>query len=169
MTVQKKNLKVREIMQTDVTTLFPDQTAFDASVFMASEDVGTVPIVKEDSTLIGIITDRDIVIRCNAVGKDVRKTKIYECMTSNPIRVVPSTSTFDAVLLMSEYAIRRLPVVENDKLVGIISMSDIAKHTEPPTEKCINDGTYHLCAFVQLAKELQRTSHSKQACCGYDI
>lgn len=159
-----KNQSVRTLMQKEVFTVLPNQTIFDAAVLMSSKDIGTLPVVKEDGTLVGILTDRDIVIRCTAIGKEPRKTKIYECMSSNPIRAVPSVSAFDAITLMSEYGVRRLPIVENDKLVGIVSISDIAVFANPPTERCIVDGTYESCDFVRLAKELEKTSHTKHTC-----
>ena len=161
--------KVSEVMQKVVHTIHPNQTIFDASVLMAYEHIGSLPVVKDDETLVGILTDRDIVTRCTAIGKDPRRTKIYECMSSNPIRTVPSVTTFDAIMLMSEYGVRRLPIVENDKLVGIVSMSDVAKFAKPPTERCIMDGTYEACDFVKLAKELEKTSHCEHSCNYCDI
>ena len=69
--VQKtKQSLVKEIMQKSVFTIRPNQTIFDASVLMAYEHIGTLPVVKEDGTLVGILTDRDVVTKCNAVGKD---------------------------------------------------------------------------------------------------
>lgn len=164
-----KNQSIRNIMQKEVFTVFPSQTIFDAAVLMTSKDIGTLPVIKEDGTLVGILTDRDLVTRCIAIGKEPRRTKVYECMSSNPIRTVPSASTFDAVILMSEYGVRRLPIVENDKLVGIVSMSDVAKFAQPPTDRCIMDGTHEACEFVRLAKELEKTSHSKHTCDYCDI
>src|SRR3989338_11260896 len=127
MELKTKQFTVRDLMQKNVFTVQPNQTIFSVSVLMASKNVGAVPVVKEDGTFVGIITDRDIVTRCNALGKDLNKTKVCECLTANPIRTVPSHSIADATKLMADFATRRLPVVENDKLIGIISMSDIAK------------------------------------------
>ena len=122
--IQKtRHIKVREIMQVTVYSVYPSQDVFDASVLMATHGVGSLPVVKEDGTLVGILTDRDIVVRCNAIGKDLYKTKVFECMTSNPIRTVPSSTLFDAMTLMAEYGVRRLPIIERDKLVGFISTS----------------------------------------------
>lgn len=162
MLVKSKHSSIKEVMQKDLLTIYPNQTVFDASVLMAYETVGALLVVKEDRTLVGIITDRDIVIKCNAVGKDVHKTKVFECMTTNPIKVVPSTSLADAAILMGEYGIRRLPVVENDKLVGLLSLSDIAKVSdECPNKKCPDE----TCILIDIAKELQKTSHLEQRCC----
>ena len=156
-----KENKVKEIMGNEVFCIFPDQTVFDASVLMATKGIGTLPVTKEDGTLVGILTDRDIVTRCNALGKDQRKTKIYECMSVNPVRAVPSTTLPDAIFLMSEYGIRRLPIVENDKLIGIISMSDIAK----VSDKCPNEKHPHdSCILLEFARGLQKTSHLAHSC-----
>jgi predicted transcriptional regulator len=133
---------------------------------MASKNVGAVPVVKEDGAFIGIITDRDIVTRCNALGKDPNRTKVCECLTANPTRTVPSHSVADATKLMADFGTRRLPVVENDKLVGIISMSDIAKsHAFCPNEKYPNES----CILIDMAKELQKSSHLEQGCSGCHI
>lgn len=160
--VQKtKQSLVKEIMQKSVFTIRPNQTVFDASVLMAYEHIGSLPVVKEDGTLAGILTDRDIVTKCNAVGKDVHKTKVFECMTVNPVRTVPSATLGDTMTLMAECGCRRLPVVESDKLVGLISSTDIAKvSTFCPNEKCPDES----CILIGLAKELQKSSHLEQGC-----
>ena len=161
MSEKTKNWTLREIMQKEVFTLYPSQTIFDAAVLMASKDIGIVPVVKDDETLVGILTDRDIVTRCTAIGKDPRRTKIYECMSSNPIRTVPSVTTFDAIMLMSEYGVRRLPIVENDKLAGFISISDIASVSDFCPNKKTPDES---CILLDMAKELKRTSHCHECC-----
>ncbi len=163
METKLKQLTVRDLMQKEVFTIEPNETIFSASVLMATKGVGVLPIVKNDGTFIGIITDRDIVTRCNALGKAPNKTKVCECLTSNPIRTVPSQSIGEAVKLMVDFGIRRLPVVENDKLIGIISMADIAKaNAYCQNEKFPNEA----CILIDLAKELRKTSHCNQSCSG---
>ena len=151
-----KNLTVGELMQKDVVTVFDDQAVFDASVLMTSRNVGILPVIKRNGILVGAITDRDIVSRCNSYKKDVCKTKVTECMTANPCRSVPSMSCTEAMSLMSRYGVRRLIIVKNDKLVGIISTSDIAKvYDFCPNKKCPKDD----CILIDVAKGVQRTSH----------
>ena len=163
MGAETKQLTVKDLMQREVFTIYPNQTIFSASVFMASKKIGTLPVVKEDGTLIGILTDRDIVVRCNALGKNMNKVKVFECMTPNPARTVPSHPCEFTIKLMVEYGIRRLPVVENDKLVGIISITDIAKaHAFCPNEK----HPYEACILIDMAKELQKSSHLEHGCSG---
>ena len=156
-----KQLTVRDLMQRNVFTAEPNQTIFSVSVLMASKNVGAIPIVKKDGAFVGIITDRDIVIRCNALGKNPNKTKVCECLTANPTRTVPSHSIADATKLMADFGTRRLPVVENDKLVGIISISDIAKaNAFCPNENHPNEN----CILIDMAKELQKSSHLEHSC-----
>ena len=157
---------VKEAMRSEIFTVHPDDTLFHAAVLMASKEIGTLPVINEEKALLGILTDRDIVTRCNAVGKDVRKAKVFECMSTNPIRVVPSTSVSDAIMIMAEYGVKRLPVVEKDKLVGIISVDDIARIAEPPTMSCIDNGSYPVCTFVHLAKAFEKCSHNKEELTG---
>ena len=146
-------------MQRNVVTAEPNQTIFSVSVLMASKNVGAIPIVKKDGAFVGIITDRDIVTRCNALGKDPNKTKVCECLTVNPTRTVPSHSINDAIKLMSDFGTRRLPVVENDKLVGIISIADIARTSAfCPNEKHPNES----CLLIDMAKQLQMSSNLEQ-------
>ena len=156
-----KQLTVKDIMQQKVFTVQPNQTIFSVSVLMASKNIGALPVVKDDGTFLGIITDRDIVTRCNALGKDPNKTKVCECLTANPTRTVPSHSINDAIKLMSDFGTRRLPVVENDKLVGIISIADIARASVfCPNENHPNEN----CILIDMAKELQKSSHLEHSC-----
>ena len=156
-----KQLMVKDLMQRKVFTIYPNQTVFSASILMASENIGALPVIKEDGTFIGIITDRDIVTRCNALGKDPNKTKVFECLTANPIKTVPSHSIIDATKLMADFGTRRLPVVENDKLIGIISLPDIARaNAFCPNEKHPNEA----CILIDIAKELQKSSHLEHSC-----
>ena len=83
-----KQLTVRDLMQKKVFTAQPNQTVFSVSVLMASKNVGALPVVKEDGTFVGIITDRDIITRCNALGKDPNKTvflKMFILMLINDL------------------------------------------------------------------------------------
>ena len=161
MGAKTKQFTVRDLMQKNVFTIHPNQTVFSVSVLMASKGIGAVPVVKEDKTFVGIITDRDIVTRCNALGKDPTKTKVCECLTANPTRTVPSHLITDATKLMADFGTRRLPVVENDKLVGIISIADIARASAfCPNEK----HPYETCILIDVAKELQKSSHLEHSC-----
>ncbi len=156
MILDSREFTVGEIMQTDVIAVVEDKNVYDASVLMKTKNVGLLPVIKRDNTLIGTLTDHDIVIRCNALKKDICKTLVRECMTKNPYRLVSSMPCSDAMHFMSICGVRRLLVVQNDKLVGVISSSDIAKISDfCPNERCPKDD----CILIEMAKSLKQTSH----------
>lgn len=158
-----KLMMIKELMQRNFYSVDIDSSIFSASVLMASKNIGILPVVKRDrgleGLLVGIINDRDIVTRCIAVGRDPKKTKVSECMTPNPIRIVPSATCDDAVKLMTELGVRRLPVVERDRLVGIISLGDVACVSTFCPNKKSPDPT---CMLIDFAKELSKSSPNLQ-------
>ena len=120
-------MKVSELMTRDPKTLQPQSTCSDAAALMKREDCGSLPIVK-DGKLVGIVTDRDIVIRGVAGGKDMTKLAVSEIMTAGPATVTPDTTAEDASKIMQTKQVRRLPVVENGRLVGILAIGQLARH-----------------------------------------
>ena len=118
-------MKVREIMTIEVATASPDSTLEEVASMMKEEDVGAIPVLDDDQ-LVGIITDRDIVLRCIAEGKDPTETNVEDILTDNPFTIEPDADVDEAARLMSERQIRRLPVVEDGELLGVISLGDIA-------------------------------------------
>ncbi len=151
-----KELYVEDIMQKNFVSILDHKSIFDAASLMAKLKLGMLPVVKEDGTLVGVITDRDIVVRSIAEKKDINKTKVYECMTENPCKVVPGLSCSDAMFLMSRLNVRRVVVENHHKPVGVLSTSDIAKtfnfcpNTICPKEDCI---------LIDVATGLKKTSH----------
>lgn len=126
-------MRCSEIMTRDVRTATREMTLRDVAVMMHEGDMGSVPVV-EDGRLIGIVTDRDIVVRCIAEGR-VAETPINEAMTTEIFSVKPDDFAFEAVRLMGDKQVRRIPVITNDgTLAGIISMADIALETEDELE-----------------------------------
>jgi CBS domain-containing protein len=119
-----KNIK--EVMTTGVKACEPTATVVEAAKLMAQEDVGPTPIV-EDGRLVGIVTDRDIVVKAVAQGKDVNSTKIGDIASRDLVTISPDMDMNDALELMAENQVRRLPVVEGDRLVGIVAQADIAR------------------------------------------
>ena len=116
-------MNVRDVMTSNPRTVSPGDSIQVAARIMKEEDVGVVPIVDNGRT-VGIVTDRDIVIRAVAEGGSDRAVR--EIATTDLVFVKPDSSTREAEKLMSDRQIRRLPVVENGRLVGIISLGDIA-------------------------------------------
>ena len=120
-------MKVEELMTRDPVTLGPESTCSEAARLMKREDCGSLPVVK-DGRLVGIVTDRDIVVRGVAGGKDLAQLAVSEIMTPGPTTIAPDMKAEDASKLMSEKQVRRLPVVENGRLVGILAIGQVARH-----------------------------------------
>ena len=123
-------MKVREIMTVEVATAAPDNTLDEIAVMMKNEDVGSIPIVA-DGELRGILTDRDIVIRCIAEGKEPTDTTAEEVLSEAMHTIEPEAEVEEASELMAAEQIRRLPVVEENRLIGIIALGDLAVSEQP--------------------------------------
>jgi len=107
-------------------TLSPDDTVMMAAQTMRTNDIGDV-VVLEDNRLFGILTDRDIVVRALAEGVDLGTTMVAAICSRDLTTIAPTASTGEAVRLMRDKAIRRLPVVdERDRVIGIVSLGDVA-------------------------------------------
>lgn len=117
--------KVSELMTGDPIHLPPTATLNEAARKMADYDIGDVLVVKDDQ-LYGMVTDRDIVVRALAQGLDPELTTVGQISSPDPVCVAPGDSVSHAVELMRDKALRRLPVCEGDRLVGIVSIGDLA-------------------------------------------
>ncbi len=125
--------RCREIMTSNVTTANREMTLQEVAVLMRNGDCGAMPVV-EEGKLVGIVTDRDIVVRAIAEGKNA-ETKIGDAMTSEIFSVKPDDFVFEAIRLMGDKQVRRIPVVgENGELAGIIAMADVALEMEDERE-----------------------------------
>src|SRR5512146_1896599 len=118
-------MKIRDIMVSDVETAEPDDTLDELAMMMREQDVGAIPVV-EDGELIGIVTDRDIVVRCIAEGKDPTDVAVDEVISGDLHTVGPNDDLEKARRIMAEHQIRRLPVLEDGTLVGMVSLGDLA-------------------------------------------
>jgi CBS domain-containing protein len=125
--------KARDVMSPDCECIGENETVADAAQKLAKLDVGSMPICGEDDRLKGMITDRDIVVRVLAEGKDPSGTKAGELGRGKPVTIGADDSIEEALDVMSEHQVRRLPVIDGHDLVGIISQADIAG--ELPDEK----------------------------------
>ena len=119
------SILVRHAMTESPQTARPDMTAADAAGLMKQLDVGVVPVV-DGGTLVGLVTDRDIVTRVVANRQDPDEQRLADILTKSPVTVSPDTKLADARNMMAEHRVRRLPVVKDDHLVGILSLGDIA-------------------------------------------
>jgi CBS domain-containing protein len=121
---------VEEIMTRDPRTTNADDPVIEAARIMRDGDIGDV-IVVEDGNVAGIVTDRDIAVRGVAEGRDLGSTPVRELCTSGVATIEPGASVDDALRKMREADIRRLPVVDGDRPVGILSLGDLAVEREP--------------------------------------
>jgi len=117
-------MKLNELMTRDVRTCSPETPVADAARIMAELNCGAVPVVK-DQRVVGIVTDRDIALRVVAKWRD-GNVPVEQCMTKTVVTVTPDTDAHTAADMMADRQIRRLPVVENDRIVGIIALGDLA-------------------------------------------
>lgn len=118
----------RDIMSSDIACLNMDDTVEKAAQLMKQYDVGSIPICSNQQ-VVGIVTDRDITVRSVAECQDMKRQKVSEIMTSDPVVGNSTMSVQEVAKLMSDKQIRRLPIVENNNsknLVGIIALGDIS-------------------------------------------
>jgi CBS domain-containing protein len=121
-------VKVREIMTRDVVTVVPEDRVEVAARRMAQYDCGAIPVVERDGTLVGMITDRDIVLRVVALGIDPETCLVGECMTTETVACSEERRISECIDLMARFQIRRLPVVNHlGIVVGVLSQSDLAR------------------------------------------
>ena len=118
----------RDIMTGDATCAGVDDTLQDAARKMKELDVGSLPICGEDNRLAGMITDRDIVVRCISEGGDPQATKVGELAEGKPVTIGADDSVEEILRTMTQYGVRRLPVIDGHTLIGIVSQADVARN-----------------------------------------
>jgi CBS domain-containing protein len=119
--------KARDIMSTGVRCVRESETVLDAARRMAETEVGALPICGEDGRLRGMLTDRDIVVRVLAEGKDPRAVHAGELADGSVVTVDADDDTGDVLRTMATYRIRRVPVLADHRLVGVVSQADVAR------------------------------------------
>jgi CBS domain-containing protein len=121
---------IEEVMVPNPVTLEPDRTTSDAGKIMKDRNIGDV-VVCDNKRVFGIVTDRDIVVRAVAEGKDPRTVKLKEICSQDVVALSRRDSIDAAVQLMRKHAVRRLPVIENGRPVGIVTLGDLAVERDP--------------------------------------
>ena len=116
---------VREAMTASVSSVSPSQSLADAAEVMKREDVGSVPVV-EEGRLAGIVTDRDIVTRAVAEQRNPQTVSVEEIASHDLVTVEPEQDLDEALALMARHKVRRLPVLEEGRLVGMLAQADVA-------------------------------------------
>ena len=117
-------MKLRDIMSREIASINSNDSIEKAAQLMKQHNVGSIPVCNQNN-IVGIITDRDIALRSVASGQ-ANQQSVSEVMTANPVVGTPDMDVHEAVRIMSDKQIRRLPVVENNSLVGIVSLGDIS-------------------------------------------
>ena len=119
-------MKLREIMTDAVIPIDPEETVDVAARTFTHYNIGALPVCSADGKLRGILTDRDLVTRCIAAGRKPEQTKIKDIMTRQVICAQPDMDVGVAAHLMGRQQVRRLPVTENGRLCGMVSLADMA-------------------------------------------
>jgi CBS domain-containing protein len=121
---------VREVMSSDCQCIGEKESVLDAAKKLKQLDVGSMPICGEDDRLKGMLTDRDIVVKVLAEERDPSSTAAGDLGEGVPVTIAPDASVDDAMNTMAQHQVRRLPVIEDHRLVGIVSQADLARKAD---------------------------------------
>ena len=119
-------MQVRDLMNPSVVSITPGESASLAARLLSRHNLGSLPVCGEDGGLRGIVTDRDIVLRCVAAEEDPAQTPVKDIMSRNCAVVSPDDDARKATRLMAARQVRRLPVLEDGRVVGMVSLGDLA-------------------------------------------
>lgn len=120
-------MKIREIMSQPVIRIGADETVEVAARTLAHYNIGALPVCASDGRVRGLVTDRDLVTRCLAAGRNPSNTKVSQIMSGTVVGITPDLETGDAAEIMGRRQIRRLPVLENERLCGMVSLGDLTR------------------------------------------
>ena len=128
-------MKVKDCMCYEVAYLTPESTVEDCAKLMCSKHIGCIPVCDSNKKIVGLVTDRDVILRSIACNKDIKTTPISDIMTCNVCSCGPDEEINEAEKKMSNEQIRRLPVVdENNKIIGIITLGDLCTNQNVDTK-----------------------------------
>ena len=120
-------MEVKQVMNRQVIAVSPEEPVSVAARLMTRHNVGALPVRDRDGSLCGILTDRDVVTRCVALERPMQQTSVARVMTARVATVPPTASLDQAAALLSREQVRRLPVVEGRRLVGMVTLSDLSR------------------------------------------
>lgn len=132
-------MKVSDIMSDRVVTIDEREPVIAAARLLKRMNLGALPVTDRGSKLVGMLTDRDIVLRCVALGGDARTMTAGDVMTRGVVTATPDVKVDDAAKRMGRGQVRRLPVVENGKLVGMLSLADMARKCDMEAAAALAD------------------------------
>lgn len=126
-------MNVKDLMSDQVISVSPEETVAVAARLMTRHNVGALPVRDRDGSLCGILTDRDVVTRCVALERPMQQTSVARVMTARVATVPPTASVDQAAAMLAKEQVRRLPVVEGRRLVGMVTLSDLSR--QAPAEE----------------------------------
>ena len=127
-------MKIRDVMTGPVIRVGPEESVAVAARTLNQYNIGALPVCGGDGRVCGLVTDRDLVTRCIASGRNPEYTPVKQVMTRNVVSAQPDMDAQEAARIMGREQIRRLPVLENGKLCGIVSLGDLANHSQTTGE-----------------------------------
>jgi CBS domain-containing protein len=141
-------MKIREIMTTPAVQIRQSETVDVAARTMARYNIGAMPVCGADGKLCGVLTDRDLVTRCLAAGRQPEQTIVADVMSGNVVSAQPDMDVAVAAHLMGRLQVRRLPVVENGALCGMVSLGDLANREDSCMDAA--DALTDICANISV-------------------
>ncbi len=137
-------MKVKDCMCHNVTWCKPETLVADCAKMMCNGHIGCIPVCDNENKVVGLVTDRDILLRCVACDKDSKTIPVSDIMSCNVCCCEPNTKIEEAENLMADNQIRRIPVIENNKIVGILTLGDLANN-QNISEESICDTLENIC------------------------
>ncbi len=146
-------MKVKECMCSEVACVNPNSKISDVAKLMLNKHVGCIPVC-DNNKVVGLVTDRDLILRSLACEKDIKQTPVSEVMTTKVFNVSPDADISEARKIMCDCQVRRVPVVENDVIVGIITVGDLANNQNVTSEE-ISETVEGICKCNQNPKNAE--------------
>ena len=132
-------MNVKDCMCNEVSWVKPNCTIKDCAKIMMENHIGCVPVCDDSKKVVGLVTDRDIILRSVACDKDIKTSPVSDIMTCNVYCCTPDTDVSDAEHLMSQNQVRRIPVIDNNKIVGILTLGDLATTRDTDVDKTLEN------------------------------
>lgn len=137
-------MKVKDCMCHQACCMKPDEKIAQAAKIMCQNHIGCVPVCNEKNELVGIVTDRDLILRCMACDKDASSEPVSNIMTCNVCSCMQNDEVEEAKNKMDQFQVRRLPVVENGKVIGMLTLGDLAQN-EQIDPSCLGKIVENIC------------------------
>lgn len=147
-------MKVKECMCSDVVCVNQDTNIKEVAKLMSDHHIGCIPVCNETEGLVGLVTDRDIILRSIANDQDVNTTTVKDIMTTNVCSCEEDADINKVQQLMSELQVRRIPVVKDNKVIGILTLGDLAKNRNISSED-ISQTFEHICCCSKHQKNAE--------------